>query len=292
MKLLDVLDRTRTPAPWAEGEKIPWNDPAFSERMLKEHLTQEHDMASRRFEKIDAHVSWIHNELLSGNPTRILDLGCGPGLYSNRLTRLGHECVGIDFSPASIAYAIESAKKDNLAHTFRHEDVRTAEYGVPSEWPIRRNNGAGFGLAMFIYGEFNTFRPADVTKILGKMFDALPDGGLLLLEVSTFESLEEMGKGGSRWYAEHSGLFSAQPHLCLTEDFWDADDNVFTTRFFVVDAASGDVTQHGISTKAYTDEQYRDLLAECGFTGIEFLPSLTGSEDESQKHMFAIVARR
>ena len=260
-------------------------------------------MASRRFEKVDAHVNWIHHELLSGNPTRILDLGCGPGLYSNRLTRLGHECVGIDFSPASIAYAIETAKKDNLAYTFRHEDVRVAEYGVPSEWPIQkagvpsewpiqRNNGTEFGLAMFIYGELNTFQPSDVTKILGKMFDALPDGGLLLLEVSTFESLEQMGQHGTRWYSEHSGLFSDQPHLCLTEDFWDADSNVVTTRFFVVDAASGDVTQHGISTKAYTDAQYRDLLAECGFTGIEFLPSLTGAEDESQKHLFAIVARK
>lgn len=33
-----------------------------------------------------------------GNPTRILDLGCGPGLYTSRLARLGHCCVGIDFS--------------------------------------------------------------------------------------------------------------------------------------------------------------------------------------------------
>ena len=280
MNLLDILDRTRTPAPWAEGEKIPWNDPAFSERMLKEHLTQDHDMASRRFEKVDAHVNWIHHELLSGNPTRILDLGCGPGLYSNRLTRLGHECVGIDFSPASIAYAIETAKKDNLAYTFRHEDVRTAEYGT------------GFGLAMFVYGEFNTFRPTVAAKILGKMFDALPDGGLFLLEVSTFESLERAGRSEATWYSEHSGLFSDRPHLCLMENFWDADDNVFTTRFFVVDAASGDVTQHGLNTQAYTDAQYRDMLAECGFTGIEFLPSLTGAEDESQKHLFAIVARK
>ena len=104
MKLLDVVGRQRVPKPWAEGEKIPWDEPGFSGRMLNEHLSQEHDAASRRFEVIDRHCRWIHGCVLKRNPTRILDLGCGPGLYTSRLARLGHHCVGIDFSPASIAY--------------------------------------------------------------------------------------------------------------------------------------------------------------------------------------------
>ena len=48
MNLMDVIDRESPPVPWAEGEKIPWSDPAFSQRMLQEHLSQEHDAASRR----------------------------------------------------------------------------------------------------------------------------------------------------------------------------------------------------------------------------------------------------
>jgi SAM-dependent methyltransferase len=278
MNLLDLINRTDVPAPWSEGEKIPWDEPGFSERMLKEHLSQEHDAASRRFEKIDAHVDWIHHTLLSGRPTRILDLGCGPGLYLNRLSKLGHECVGIDFSPASIVYAVETVEREGLRCFYVHEDIRTAEYGT------------GFGLAMFIFGEFNPFRPADAEAILRKAFDALTDGGVFLLEVSKFEALEKWGKSGPSWYSSSSGLFSDRPHLCLEENFWDADQCVVTTRFFVVDAATGDVTRHAISTQAYTDEEYRSLLAECGFTGIECFPSLTGAVDETQQDLFAIVA--
>jgi 2-polyprenyl-3-methyl-5-hydroxy-6-metoxy-1,4-benzoquinol methylase len=100
LELLDIIRRQSVPKPWAEGEKIPWNDPDFSKRMLYEHLSQKHGAASRRFDIIDKHVNWIHNQVLKGNPTRVLDLGCGPGLYTNRLARLGHSCVGIDFSPA------------------------------------------------------------------------------------------------------------------------------------------------------------------------------------------------
>ena len=278
MNLLDLINRTPIPEPWAEGGKIPWDDPAFSERMLREHLTQEHDAASRRFVNIDAHVAWIHRELLEGRPTRILDLGCGPGLYASRLARLGHTCVGIDFSPASIAYARHSAAKDGLRCTYLHQDMRSAEYGT------------GFGLLMLIYGEFNAFRPTDAEHILRKAFHALAEGGLLLLEVSTFASLEVEGKRGSPWSSSPGGLFSDRPHLCLTENFWDEERHVVTTRFFVVDAETGQVTPHAMSTQAYTDEQYRALLARCGFSRTEFHPSLPSGENE--RDFFPIVARK
>ena len=38
------------------GRRLPWDDPEFSERMLREHLSQDHDMASRRQNLIDLHV--------------------------------------------------------------------------------------------------------------------------------------------------------------------------------------------------------------------------------------------
>ena len=60
MELADIVARTPDPEPWSEGDKIPWNDPDFSERMLREHLSQDHDLASRRLEVIEAHVAWIH----------------------------------------------------------------------------------------------------------------------------------------------------------------------------------------------------------------------------------------
>ena len=149
MRLLDLIDRTLPPAPWAEGEKIPWDEPGFSGRMLAEHLSQAHDAASRRSETIDRHVRWIHNELLGCAATRVLDVACGPGLYASRLARLGHECVGIDFSPASIAHAAAAAERDRLACTYRREDICAADFGT------------GFGLAMLIFGELNVFRPRE-----------------------------------------------------------------------------------------------------------------------------------
>lgn len=63
----------------ADESKIPWDEPAFSQRMLANHLSQDHDWASRRQEIIEQQVEWIASQLSPG--AHILDLGCGPGLY-------------------------------------------------------------------------------------------------------------------------------------------------------------------------------------------------------------------
>jgi SAM-dependent methyltransferase len=280
MNLLDLVRRSPPPAPWSEGDNIPWHEPGFSQRMLREHLSQAHDAASRRFATIDRHVACIHGELLGGRPTRILDLGCGPGLYSSRLARLGHECVGIDYSPASIAYVVEQAKAEGLACTYVHQDIRTAEYS------------SGFGLVMLIDGELNVFRPADARRILDKANQALVAGGRLLLEPHTFAVVQRMGEEEPSWYSSPGGLFSPQPHLCLQENFWDAASGTATTRYFVVDAASGQVTRYAQSFQAYTDDDYRALLAGSGFEAVQFYPSLTGDEAEAGGDFFALVARK
>ena len=277
MNLIDLIHRPANPLPYSEGGKIPWNDPAFSARMLREHLSQVHDAASRRFEIIDSQVAWIHQTILAGRPASILDLGCGPGLYASRLARLGHTCVGIDFSPASIAYAREQAHEAGLPITYREEDLRAADYG------------AAHDLVMLIYGELNTFRRAEARAILSRARAALAPGGRLLLEVHTFDAVAGMGAQPPAWHSAESGLFSDRPYVCLTEHGWDAGMRVATNRHFVIDGATGGVTRYAESLQAYTDDEYRALLADCGFGGAAFHPSLTGEPDPAQRHLFAIV---
>lgn len=278
--LLELVRRAAIPQPWAEGEKIPWHDPGFSQRMLKEHLSQEHDAASRRAHIIDRQVGWIHDHVLGGQASRILDLGCGPGLYTSRLARLGHECVGIDYGPASIAYARQAAEREGLRCRYVEADVREAAYGN------------GYDLAMFLFGELNVFRPADARVILGKAHDALRDGGLLLLEPHTYEAVQRLGQASAFWYSAEAGLFSARPHLCLQESFWDPDHEVAIERYYVVDAETGSVARHASSTQAYQGDAYRALLAASGFGAVELYPSLTGEVDQEQRSLLAILARK
>jgi len=279
LDLMGIVQRSGRPQPWAEGEKIPWNEPGFSRHMLREHLSQDHDLASRRTATIQKHVEWIHSQVLSGRPSGILDLGCGPGLYTAELAKSGHACTGLDFSPASIEYARNYAQKMHLNCSYHLQNIRKADFG------------AGYGLGMFIFGEFNVFKPEEARQILKKLHAAIQPGGSFLLEIHTFEVVHQVGLQPSGWYSAESGLFSDRPHLCLQENFWEADQSVATQRFFILDAHTGQVTRHAASNQAYTQQQYLDMLQECGFQDIEFYPSLTGEIDPSQPDFFAILAR-
>jgi len=280
VNLQDIVNRTEKPEPWAEGDNIPWNAPAFSERMLKEHLSQAHDAASRRSEIIERQVGWIHKHVLSEQPSRVLDLACGPGLYAQRLAALGHTVTGIDFSPASVAYAKTRAAERQLSIQYVHEDLREAEF------PDGQN------LVMLISGELNVFCTSDARHILTRAARCLGNSGRLILEVHAAGVIERCGKEPPTWYSSNSGLWSESPHLCLQENFWDPDRKTATTRYFVTDAATGETTLSSASYQDYSAAEYEALLIESGFRDVARYPSLTGVLDDSQRDFAVLVTTR
>ncbi|MEM5773878.1 MAG: class I SAM-dependent methyltransferase [Anaerolineaceae bacterium] len=276
MDLYSILNRQTPPTPWAEGEKIPWNEPNFSRRMLQEHLSQDHDAASRRQTIIDRHVDWIFGALLKGRPARVLDLGCGPGFYSRRLAQHGCDCLGIDFSPASVEYARQHA--EGLPVQYLEGDIVQAEYG------------SGYDLVMLIYGELNAFHPDHARQIIQKSVAALKPGGCLLLEVSTYDSLKQRLEPAS-WSTRQRGLFSDQPYLLLSEYFWDDALHIITDRYFVIDIATGAHTRITASHQAYTDDEYKAMLEKAGLGEVRFYPNLLGEAGEREE-IFPITASK
>lgn len=275
--LTDLISRT-SPLPWSGCSKLPWNEPQFSARMLTEHLSQAHNRASRKSERIDQHVAWIHHVVLGGRPGRVLDLGCGPGLYTARLARLGHQCVGIDFSPASIAYAEEQARSQQLACDYRRGDLRNVAFG------------AGFDAVLFVYGEFNTFPPHEARQILAAAREALAPRGSLVLEVHTDEYVRSIGSEGASWFTEEAGLFSERPYLCLRECNWHAGARASIERYIVVDLATSHVATYTSTTQAYSAMEYDAVLRESGFNRFTKYPGLPRGPDGGEPGMSVIVA--
>jgi SAM-dependent methyltransferase len=270
-----IVTRRIPPIPWVEGDNIPWDDPAFSQRMLDEHLSQDNDLASRRVALIDEQVDWIHEALLGRTPSRILDLACGPGLYLQRLAPLGHAGVGLDFSPAAISYA--KARAGELPLVYGCTDLRTADFG------------AGFDLALLLYGQLNVFRRTEAASILQKARAALNPEGLILIEPQRFDAVRSQALNPPTWSALPSGLFSDRPHLLLTETYWNEETRTGIERFFVVDAGSGVVSAYSMSTEAYQDEELADLLADAGFACSEIADGFVPAGQT--KDLVALVGR-
>lgn len=280
MRLLDLFTDSDSPdSPWQGEYKIPWHEAGFSKRMLREHLSQDHDLASRRQKLIDQHVEWIHRVVLKEKKSRVLDLGCGPGFYCERLAALGHRCNGIDISPGAIEYARDNSKA-GVSCAYILGDVLTVEYG--------RNHD----LAMFIYGEFNVFPKTQAETILNKMRDALRPGGTLLIEAHSHAVIERIGRSPNSWYLEESGLFSERPHLCLSRNHWLESEQVSQTDFLVIDAETGEVSKYKNSLQAYSRESYTEMLRTAGFAQVECIPAWGASGNAEAQDLLMLLADR
>lgn len=265
-KLTDIMqDAPPADSLWDGDYKIPWHDPEFSRRMLGEHLSQDHHLASRKQEVIAAQARWITERLLPSAGAKVLDLGCGPGLYAPHILAAGHAYRGIDFGPASIGYAMK-----NWGQTpgcdFVLADLRAADFGMEHD------------LAMMLYGELNVFSPSERAQVLAKAHDALRPGGRLVLEAASYQAVAASGQGNS-WYKSDGGLFSDGPHLCLTQNHWYQETAVALQVFQVVDLLTGGVQSYRSTTQALHKEQYRELLHKAGFEAVEFHSDWPSGQD-------------
>lgn len=253
-----------------DWQKIPWHDPDFSRRMLAEHLSQTHDLASRRQSIIDEQVNWIQHKILKERPAKILDLGCGPGFYSHRFSALGHVCTGLDFSPASIDYA----RDHHPGGQYVLGDIRELDFG------------SGYDLVTLIYGELNAFAAEDAARIVNKAYQALETGGTLLLEVHPAEIIYQIGHQAASWHTAEKGLFSDDAYLCLTESRYEVDRAI--TYHYVYAAATGEMQRYVNMLQGYSNDEYRQMLRD--FKHILFYPSLTG--DPKPANLFVIAAEK
>lgn len=103
---IKILER---PPLYAKSKAAFWNDEHISKQMLKAHLEPEFDGASRKLNFIEKSVAWVAELVPSSNYPLLLDIGCGPGIYAEKFSKMNYHVTGIDFSKRSIDYAQKSA---------------------------------------------------------------------------------------------------------------------------------------------------------------------------------------
>lgn len=256
--LKQIYDRSQPPAPWRDGSNLPWNDPAFSERMLAQHLDQSHSAASRRLPEIRGQVQVMLDWLGLRPGHRLLDVTCGPGLYAREFATRGVEVTGIDFGPASMRYAREICA--GLPCRFVQGDVREMDFA-----------GAGFDAAIYLYGQFTVLRPAESLDVLRRIQAALRPGGRLLLEILDDDLFDK--KDSSWWYTDRGGLWGDFPYLHLGERAWDKEQRAAVERFHIINLETDEMQVYGLSDQAYTVAMLIEMLGQAGFGRVDVHPA-------------------
>lgn len=226
-----------------------WTDPHISQQMLKHHLDLSTHAASRDLKAIEATLQRIEEWINPGSS--IVDLGCGPGLYAERLYTKGFHVTGVDISESSLAYARTSAREQGMAIDYHQLDY------LVDEFP------GSFDVALCIYADFGALTPSEQEIFLTKVAGSLREEGILIFDVFN-EAYSETQREERTWhYVEGADFWTAEEHLLLHESVYFPEARAWGTRDLVVSKDS--VNEFITWDTLYDKERIEQLLAEHGF---------------------------
>lgn len=265
------------PLPFEPGEPLFWTDPHIAKQMLASHLDPNVDGASRRPETIERTTNWIAGSFGLRPGDRILDLGCGPGLYAERLAQAGFHVTGVDFSQNSIDYATAQAQQKQLAIQYRCQNY------------LELDEPELYDAVLLIYGDYCPLSPEQRAKLLANVRTALKPGGCFILDVTTPQLRQKyLLKNG--WYAVGNGFWKPGPHLVLEHGFPYPGD-LFLEQYIVIEG-DGKISVYRNWFQEYTPETITAELAAGGLTVESLWSDLTGTPYTPDAEWIGIVARK
>ncbi len=265
------------PQPFEPGEPMFWTDPHIAQQMLASHLDPTVDGASRRPETIQSITHWIATTFGLRPGDSILDLGCGPGLYAERLAQAGFQVTGVDFSQNSIDYATTQAREKKLPIHYRCQNY------------LELDEPALYSAVLLIYGDYCPLSPEQRAKLLANVRKALKPGGCFILDVSTPRLRQKHGlKNG--WYAAGQGFWKPGPHLVLEQGFSYPGD-LFLDQYTVIEG-DGKISVYRNWFQDYTPETIRAELTAGGFEVESLWSDLTGTPITPDSEWIGVVTRK
>jgi 2-polyprenyl-3-methyl-5-hydroxy-6-metoxy-1,4-benzoquinol methylase len=241
------------PQLYEKGSSVMWTDPYISKQLLELHLNPENDAASRSQIKIERITNWILER--ADNPQmKILDLGCGPGLYAELLAQKGHSIIGVDYSENSIRYAIRQAKEKQL-------DI---EYLKKNYLDLDFDNQ--FDLIILIYLDFCVLLPEEREKVLENIYRALKNGGLFICDVVNERNINKKTISQS-WEVQESGFWKDKPYIALTNGYHYPEAKVLANHHIVI-SENNTVDTYIFWNHYYEKDDLVPILESKGFKDI------------------------
>ena len=253
-----------------------WADEYTSKQMLAFHLNGEIDVSSRNAEFIDRSVEWIASRFDVGPGVKIIDFGCGPGLYATRLARRQADVTGVDFSKRSIEYAREVATKERLSVQYVNQNYLDFE------------TDDRFDLALMIMCDFCALSPAQREMMLGKFSVILASGGSVVLDVYSLTAFDQREETAKYEVNLLDGFWSPNKYYGFLNTFRYEEEKVVLDKYTIVEADRTRTVYNWL--QYFSPESLEREFKEAGFTVEAIYSDVAGTPYEPTAGEFALVA--
>ncbi|OLQ93067.1 methyltransferase [Vibrio panuliri] len=256
-----ITSATAKPIVWSEyTADVLWTDEHIAKQMLSFHLNPDLSLASRTLPFIEASVTWLVSEFGLNETSKVIDFGCGPGLYTHRLKAKGvGTVVGLDFSKNSLKHATEQAEQASLDIEYR--------YGNYLEYSDSRE----FDLITLVMCDLCALNPTQRSELFGKFKSLLASNGSIALDVYTATRFANQNESLSLERNAMNGFWSDKDYWCIQSSFKYEEEKVTLDKYvisqedkewtvfnwlqhFTIEELNQELEAHGLEIKrAYSD---------------------------------------
>jgi cyclopropane fatty-acyl-phospholipid synthase-like methyltransferase len=275
-KQLREINRRPEPFEYYTTEDL-WTNEHTSKKMLEFHLNESIDVSSRNINFINRSVSWILDHFNLNPNSRLIDFGCGPGLYTNRFAEKGLNVTGVDFSKRSIDYAQQVAinKKLNLNYVLKNY--------------LEFKTEVKFDLITIIMCDFSALSPAQRKVMLKKFRYLLKPNGKVLLDVHSlnfFNMKEELAKYE---FNSMDNFWSPEDYFCFINTIKYDDIKVLLEKYTIIEKKQTRVVYNWL--QCFSEESIKKEFEENDFVVEEIYSDVSGQSYSPESLEFAIVVR-
>ena len=255
-----------------------WTDEHISEMILRQQLDPTYEGGSRLYSEILDTVDFITTNIEMSRCKTLLDLGCGPGLYSSLLCKHVNNVIGIDISQTSLNYALTKAKDEKL----------NIEYILGNIIEIQ--NFPKAEIVLLIYSIFGSLSFEKRKELMVKINKCLPINGYFIFDVFSENAFH--GQIDKRdWSIEEKGFWSPLSNLLLKQTIVNSVEMEILHRYIVIDESCKFKT-FLFKEKYFKLLEINNFLNSFGF-GIDLsLGSLTGKSISNTTKDIGIIARK
>jgi len=252
-----------------------WAEPHMAAQMLGFHLNPDTELASRNPEFIKRSTAWIIDRFGVGPGTSVLDLGCGPGLYTTPFARTGARVTGVDFSENSLAHGRATAKREGLSIEYVHADY------------LKYAPGSRYDLITFIYWDLAPLSPAQRAALLRMCREALTDGGAMFLDVPSIGYFESVVESTSIDHSEYPGFWSPGEHFVVKATHRYDSEFVSLDKYTIIEPNRTREIYNWL--QSFSPESLERELTAAGLEVVELLGDVAGAPYDSDAIEFAAV---
>lgn len=268
---------SKKPELYESSTSLFWEDEHISKGMLEAHLNPQLDSATRNLKFVEKSAEWIADITEPLKRPKLLDLGCGPGIYTELLAREGFQVTGIDYSGRSIEHAREQAKKKQLMIDYVQRDYLTMNYEQD------------FDVVIMIYCDFGVLNPEDRKKLLQKIKKALKPGGIFIFDAFTPKQFANNVET-STWSYSNGGYWSETPYACFYSFYRYDFCSTYAEQYIILEES--DLRCFNLWNHGFSKAELADDLAEAGFFEVDYYGDAAGSQFDGSSATICAAARK